>query len=182
MGILLAFMPFAVFALLCHFVGPAWSLAAGTLLSASLLLRDVLHPGRWPKFLEVGSLVLFSGLTAFMAVTGMEISVVGVRVCVDTGLLLIILLSMAVGHPFTLQYAKDKVRPELWHSPRFLRTNYILTGAWAIAFAAMVSVELAMLFVPSLPHRLGVVAIVLALLGAFRFTRWYPSRLHLPRH
>jgi hypothetical protein len=46
MGILLAFAPFIVFAILDRFVGPVWSLAAGTAVSAALLLRDVMTPGR----------------------------------------------------------------------------------------------------------------------------------------
>ncbi|WP_413626461.1 hypothetical protein [Luteibacter sp. Lutesp34] len=182
MSILLAFAPFAVFAVLAPFVGPVWGLAAGAAVSAGLSLRDVLSHDRWPKFMELGTFVLFSGLTAFMAITGTEFSVIGVRACVDAGLLAIILLSMAVRHPFTLQYAQERVRPEARRSGRFLRTNYILTAAWALAFAIMVSIELAMLFVPTLSHRLGVTVIVLALFGALRFTDWYPSRLHLPRH
>jgi len=180
MNILLAFAPFAAFAVLERLIGPAWSLAAAAAASAALLLRDLLVPGRRPKFLEIGTFLLFGGLASFIAITGAEPSVMGVRVCVDSGLLLIVLLSLALGHPFTLQYAKEKVRPSLWNSPRFLRTNYVLSGAWALAFAVMVSTELALLLVPSLPHRLGIAVIVLALVGAFRFTRWYPSRLRLP--
>lgn len=43
-------------------------------------------------------------------------------------------LSMAVKQPFTLAYAREKVDPKYWNSPRFLRVNYIITGAWAVAF------------------------------------------------
>jgi hypothetical protein len=182
MGMLLAFAPFVVFVTLEHAIGPAFSLAAGTMMSALLLLRDLLRPERQPKFLEIGTFLLFGGLTLFMAASGIEASVLGVRVCVDSGLLLIVLLSLAMGHPFTLQYAREKVHPSFWHSPHFLRTNYIISGAWALAFLVMVSIEWAMLLVPALPHRLGIVVIVLALLGALRFTRWYPARLRLPFH
>jgi hypothetical protein len=40
----------------------------------------------------------------------------------------------------------------------------------------MVLAELALLYVPGLPPRAGVVAIVLALVGAVKFTGWYPER------
>ena len=92
------------------------------------------------------------------------------------GLLLVVLASMAAGRPFTLQYARDQVAPEFWDQPEFIRTNYVITGAWALAFAVMVLAELALLYMPGLPPHAGVVAIILALVGAVKFTGWYPQR------
>jgi len=42
--------------------------------------------------------------------------------------------SMLVKQPFTFAYAKEKVDPKYWNSPIFMRVNYIITGAWALAF------------------------------------------------
>ena len=95
---------------------------------------------------------------------------------VDSGLLLIVLGSIAVRQPFTLQYAREQIAPELWDNPKFIRTNYIITGVWALAFVVMVVAELALLYVPGLPRRVGVIAIVVALIGAVKFTGWYPER------
>ena len=36
--------------------------------------------------------------------------------------------------------------------------------------------ELALLYIPDLPHRIGVIAIILALVGVVKFTGWYPKR------
>ena len=176
MGILLAFAPFIVFAILDRFIGPVWSLAAATIVSASLLLRDFASPKRRPKILEIGTFLLFGGLTVFMLLRGSSLSVIGVRVCVDSGLLLIVLISMALRRPFTLQYAREEVSPELWNTPEFLHVNYVISGAWALAFALMVLAELALLYAPQIPHRVGVIVIVVALVGAVKFTSWYPSR------
>jgi protein-S-isoprenylcysteine O-methyltransferase Ste14 len=104
-------------------------------------------------------------------------SVIGVRLCVDIGLLLIVLISLAVGKPFTLQYAREQVSRELWESPQFRRTNYVISGVWALAFALMVLAELAILFMPQLPRRVGIIVIVLALVGAVKFTGWYPEHV-----
>jgi hypothetical protein len=87
-----------------------------------------------------------------------------------------VIASMAAGRPFTLQYARDQIAPEFWDRPEFIRMNYVITGAWALAFAAMVLAELALLYLPGLPPRAGVVAIILALVGAVKFTGWYPDR------
>jgi hypothetical protein len=175
MGILLAFAPFLAFALVDRLIGPSQGLFAGVIVSAALLARDWFTPGRTPKILEIGTALLFAGLALYAAVGEPTWSVIGVRLCVDTGLLLIVLLSMAVGRPFTLQYAREQVAPEFWSSPEFARTNYVITAVWALAFCAMVIAELALLYIPGVPQRVGIIAIVLALVGAVKFTGWYPE-------
>jgi hypothetical protein len=179
MGILLAFAPFIVFALLDRLVGPMAGLVAATLVSAALLGRDWMTPGRAPKLLEIGTLLLFGGLALYAVLGGPVGSVIGVRLCVDAGLLLIVLVSMAVGRPFTLQYAREQVPPEVWGRPEFVRTNYVITAVWALAFAVMVIAELALLYVPGMPPRAGIIAIVLALYGGVKFTTWYPERVRV---
>jgi hypothetical protein len=177
MGILLAFAPFIAFALIDWLAGPVEGLIAGAAVAAALLIRDWLTAGRTPKILEVGTALLFCGL-ALLAVLGLVAwSVIGVRLCVDAGLLLIVLFSLAVGRPFTLQYAREQVAPEIWGRPEFIRTNYVITTVWAAAFAVMVLAELALLYVPGLPPRVGIIAIILALVGAVKFTGWYPERV-----
>ncbi|HYZ64575.1 MAG TPA: hypothetical protein VE650_19150, partial [Acetobacteraceae bacterium] len=162
MGILLAFAPFIVFAVLDRIIGPTEALAAGAAVSAALVLRD-LAARRGLKVLEAGTLVLFAGLALYTWLSGANWSVIGVRLCVDAGLLLIVLASMAAGRPFTLQYARQQVAPQFWDRPEFIRTNYVITAGWALAFAVMVCAELALLYLPGLPPRAGIIAIVVAL-------------------
>ncbi len=83
---------------------------------------------------------------------------------------------MAFGRPFTLQYAREQVPPEHWSEPAFIRINYVITAVWGAAFAAMVAAEPALLYLPGFPPRVGIIVIVLALLGAVKFTGWYPGR------
>jgi hypothetical protein len=176
MGILLAFTPFIVFALVDRLVGSTAGLLASTAVSAALLLRDWMTPGRRPKILEIGTMLLFGALALYALLACPNWSVIEVRLCVDTGLLLIVLATMALGRPFTLQYAREQIASAFWASPEFVRTNYVITAIWALAFAVMVIAELALLFVPDLPRRAGTIAIVLALVGAVKFTGWYPER------
>jgi hypothetical protein len=105
-------------------------LVAGALVSAALVARDYFTSGRAPKILEIGTLLLFGGLALYAALGGPTGFVIGVRRCVDSGLLLIVLVSMALGRPFTLQYAREQVAPELWWSPGFVRTNYVIMAYW----------------------------------------------------
>jgi hypothetical protein len=176
MGILLAFAPFIVFALVDRFGAPTEGLIAGAIVSVALLLRDWMAPDRKPKILEIGTALLFCGLALYAVLGRATWSVIGVRLCVDAGLLLIVLVSMAVGRPFTLQYAREKIAPGSWSSPEFVRTNYVITAIWALAFFVMVIAELALLYVPDMPPRVGIIVVILALVGAVKFTGWYPER------
>ena len=176
MAILLAFAPFIVFAVVERLAGPMEGLVAGALVSMALIGRDWATPGRSPKILEIGTTLLFCGLALYAVFGRANWSVIGVRLCVDVGLLVIVLVSIAVGRPFTMQYAREQISPSLWDSPAFLRINYVITAGWAAAFAVMVLAEAALLYMPQMPHRLGVVVIILALVGAVKFTGWYPER------
>jgi hypothetical protein len=176
MAILLAFAPFIAFAVIDRLAGPTEGLVAGAVVSTGLLLRDLIR-GRTAKVLEIGTAILFGGLALHALLSRPAWSVVGVRLVVDAGLLLIVLASMAMRRPFTLQYAREQVAPELWDAPEFVHTNYVITAVWALAFAVMVAAELALLTVPSMPPRIGIAAVVLALIAAVKFTGWYPERV-----
>src|ERR1700760_3174822 len=109
MGILLAFAPFIVFALVDRTVGVTEGLVAGAATSAALLARDWFVLGRSPKILEIGTVMLFGALAAYSLFGSPGWSIMGVRLCVDLGLLLIVLVSIALRQPFTLQYAREQV-------------------------------------------------------------------------
>jgi hypothetical protein len=135
---LLAFAPFIAFALVDRLVGGAAGLLAGAAVSAAMLVRGWVKPGRTLKLLEIGTALLFARLALYAVLSGPEWSIAGVRLRVDAGLLAIVLASVVVGRPFTLQYAREQVAPALWDSADFVRTNYVITGAWALAFAVLV--------------------------------------------
>lgn len=43
-------------------------------------------------------------------------------------------ISIAVGAPFTMQYARESAPPEHWKSPGFLRVNRIISAVWGVGF------------------------------------------------
>jgi hypothetical protein len=176
MNILLAFAPFISFAVIDRIAGATAGLATAACVAAVLIGRDAMSRERKIKLLEVGTLILFGGLALYSLAGSVAWTIIGVRLCVDTGLLVIVLVSLAIGQPFTLQYAREKVAQEIWKQPAFLRVNYVITAVWAAAFAVMVIADLVMLYVPSVPLRVGVWVTILAIFGAYRFTEWYPSR------
>jgi hypothetical protein len=87
-------------------------LLSAAVVSAALLVRDWSRP-RTVKVLETGTLILFAGLAAYAFLAGETWSIIDVRLRVDAGLLLIVLVSLAVRRPCTLQYARETVAQEL---------------------------------------------------------------------
>jgi hypothetical protein len=176
MNLLLAFSPFIAFALLDRCVDATFGLIAGTCVAAGLLARDVLSKDRKIKILEIGTVVLFGALAAYSILVKVDWTIVGVRLCVDAGLLTVVLVSMVVRQPFTLEYAREEVPKEFWSQPKFIQTNYVITAVWAAAFAIMVGADVVMLYVPAVPIKVGIWVTILTLFGAYRFTAWYPER------
>jgi hypothetical protein len=181
MALLLAFAPFIVFAAVDRLAGSMAGLIAGAAVSIVILLRDFVTSGRSPKILEVGTALLFSGLAlyTFFGVPGW--SIMDVRLRVDLGLLVIVLISLAVRRPFTLQYARERVPREIWDSPEFFRTNFTITAVWALAFLAMVVADLILVYKPDMPAKVGIIITIVALVGAFKFTAWYPEKVRAKR-
>jgi hypothetical protein len=175
MGILLAFAPFIAFAVIDRLIGSAEGLFAGFAVAA-VLVRDRLGRSRSPKVLDIGTTILFGALALYTLLANPAWSIFGVRLVVDAGLLLIVIVSLAIRQPFTLQYAREEAPQAVWTSPEFIRTNYVISAAWALAFVVLVVADLAFLYVPDLPPRVSVIATVLALVGAIKFTAWYRDR------
>jgi hypothetical protein len=167
MTLLLGFLPFAVFAVVDRMVSTLPALVLAAITAAALTLRDVVGKKRI-KALDSGAAVVFGGLVIYTVVTRTTWSMVGVRLCTDAGLLAIVLVSILVRQPFTLQYAKESVPEAYWSRPEFVRTNYRLSGIWAAAFALMVLADVGMVL--GMPVSLGVAVTVGALGGAFYFT------------
>lgn len=177
MGMLLSFAPFIAFALLDRMLGVLPALGVAAALAVVLLLRDLFSKSRSVKLPEVGTAALFGGLALYAVVTRTEWSLLAVRLRVDAGLFLVVLASIVVRRPFTLQYAKEQTSPEVWIQPAFLKVNNVITAAWAVAFALMVLADIAMLYMPSVPTWIGITVTVTAIVGAIKFTRWYPDHV-----
>jgi len=176
MSILLGLSPFLVFFALMRLASPVAGLVGALVVSALLCLRMRLR-GESIKILEVGSLVLFGLLCVYTLVVAPRWTVATVRLAVDGGLLVIVLVSLAIGRPFTLQYARERVPEQFWASPIFLAVNRVITAVWAASFAVLVAADAAAEYVPAIPLWGDVGASVAAFLGALWFTRWYPARV-----
>ena len=88
-----------------------------------------------------------------------------VRLAVDGGLLAIVLVSLAIGRPFTLQYARERVPEPIWALPVFFTTNRRITVVWAAAFAVHVAADAAAEYVPAIPLWFDIAVSIAAFVG-----------------
>jgi len=173
MSILLSLTPFAVFFVLMRLHSPVAGFAAAFAVSAILCVHERVS-GRTVKILEIGSLLLFGLLLAYTWLAGPAWTVATVRLAVDAGLLAIVLVSLAIRRPFTLQYARETVPEQFWEMPTFMAANRAISGVWAGAFAALCAADALAEWVPAVPIWVDVAGSVLAFVVAVWFSRWYP--------
>lgn len=80
---------------------------------------------------------------------------------------------LLIGKPFSLAYARQNTDPALWHEPVFIRTNVIITAAWATVFT--INTALAWILMEKLlPQWVCHTLSYAALIAAAAFTSWYP--------
>lgn len=85
-------------------------------------------------------------------------------------------ITLALGRPFTLEYAKAQTDPSKWRDPLFIRVNVLLTSVWATTFT--LNTALAWVLMKQLwPEWACHTASYAALIGAAAFTSWYPNQV-----
>ena len=174
MTIFLILAPYGAFALLMLVTSATFSLLVAAAICLATITLDVFR-GRSVKILPAGSALVFFAITFYLNILDPALSSSQVKVAVDIGILAISLGSMLVRHPFALQYAIEAVPAEIAAMPGFLRANYIITGAWALAALLMMLANLAVIYVPGLPIWLSLVIALGARNSAVFFTKWYPA-------
>jgi hypothetical protein len=172
MQMLLGFSPFILFAI---FSNVSTSLALWVAFAAAFAvgIRTFLQK-RELRILDGGSVVLFGGLALYAGFVQPELSIAIVRLVINGGLMVIVLISLALKKPFTLPYAKEQTPPPIWDLPIFLSINMRISSAWAIAFGVMVAADVAAL-AGLIPLPLDIAIGLAALIGAIIFSVRYPA-------
>ena len=175
LGIFLSFAPFIVFFVLASIVSPLAGLACGLILSVGLAILDRQH-GKSFKILTIGSIVLFA-VTIMLVALAPDLSADVIRLIVNGGLTFIAFMSLAIGRPFTLQYAREQLPEQYWNEPLFIRTNQLITAVWILAFALGTAAAAGSIYAPSVSGWFDVAVTVTGLVFAVWFTGWYPARV-----
>jgi hypothetical protein len=172
--IFLGFTPYVAFFVVLR-VGTVEAAMWAAFAVAALVALYGRWRGRSAKILEVGAITLFGLLALFTAVSHWEWTLTAVRLAVDLGLLAIVLVSIAIGRPFTMQYARERIAEQHWQTPLFLAINRRITWVWAAVFAVLVAAHVATVFF-SVPAWIDGVVTVAAFVYATAFTTRYPEK------
>jgi hypothetical protein len=123
----------------------------------------------------VAAVVFFAGLTVAAVVdpaTGLHRYVGALT---PAALAVSALVSIAIGQPFTIPFAKRVAPIELWDTPVFLHINVVLSAVWATSFAAMAAAIAAVLALRPQAVEIVIAAQVLGFVIPMRISRWYPT-------
>jgi hypothetical protein len=176
MAMFLTLAPFGTFASLMLLSSVQIALAAAAAAAFGVFGWDLVR-GRSVKMLTAGAAILFAALLAHHEMAEHALSPTAVRIAVDSGMLAIALTSLAIRFPFTLQYAREAVAPEIRELPRFIQTNYVLTWVWSGAIALMLIADIVAVYWPSVPLWTCAAIVFATRNGATLFTRWYPKKV-----
>jgi hypothetical protein len=123
----------------------------------------------------VAAVVFFAGLAVVAVVdpaTGLHRYVGALTPAV---LAIAALVSIAIGQPFTIPFAKRVAPIELWDTPVFLHINVVLSAVWATSFAAMAVAVAAVLALQPQAVEIVIAVQVLGFVIPMRISRWYPA-------
>ena len=174
MTIFLILAPFGAFALLMLVTSAEIALFASAAICLAVIGIDFAR-GRSVKTLGAGSVVVFSGIGAYVALVDPNLNHSAVKLAVDFGILAISLASLIIRKPFVLQYAVEEVDAATARLPGFLKATYIITWAWTGAVVLMIIGNVLTIYAPGLPLWFGLVIAFAARNSAAYFTTWYPQ-------
>lgn len=172
---LLSFIPWFLFWVLLSMRKPEPAALSGFFCTLIFILIEKVK-GRSVKILNIGTLVFFLALSVLALFTELEWFGHWVSLWSNLSLTLIALVSIVIGKPFTIQYAKEQAPQEVWNSPKFLRVNYIISWVWFSAFLVNLVPSVSRLLGREIPNSLGLVFSILPFLVAIKFTQWYSHR------
>ncbi|HMM88642.1 hypothetical protein [Bradyrhizobium sp.] len=174
MILFLLLAPFGAFALLMLVTTAEISLFAAAAICLAVIGIDV-YRGRSIKILGAGSVLMFSGLGAYIALIDPHMSTSAVKLSIDIGMLAIALGSLIIRKPFVMQYALEEVDAETAKLPGFIKAVYLITWAWNATFVLMIVGNVLTIYVPGLPLWSSLVIAFAARNSAAYFTTWYPQ-------
>jgi hypothetical protein len=169
--LIIAFLPWIILGVLGN-RSFLLALFLGLAVAAVTVVRQAL--GRSLKILDAATFAFFVFIAIGLVGFGWMILAVYMTLLVNLTLMAIAWGSLLVGMPFTIQYAREQVAPEFWHTPLFIRINQYITAVWGLDFflCALVAIY---------RHAAGDTgpvaqyAWVLFSLGAVLFTLYFPD-------
>jgi len=172
-SILLGFLPWIVFGVVS---GPSlWRLNAAIIVALALVLVMGYKQLAKGFILTWGSLLFFGVNLVMVVLCGNLWVIKNLDILAKGTLAAIAWLSIFMGKPFVLQYARETVPPERQASPDFYRTCRILAVIWGVVFLIATGMSVAKTY-GWWAGGMGYQAVSLGLIGlGLGLNHWYPQ-------
>jgi hypothetical protein len=119
------------------------SLLSGAVVMGVIVAIEYRHQA--VKVTDATALGFFAGMLAVTMVIGTWL-IATYNVSIVWAMFAIVFwTSIVIGSPFTLQFARETVPPEVWNQPIFIQTNYRISLLWAILATINVTLGVVML-------------------------------------
>jgi len=172
---LISFIPWFLFWILLSMRKPEPAALAGFIVTLIFIIMEKARH-RSVKILQAGTLAFFFILAILAIFTELEWFGHWVNLWSNLALTLIVLISIVIGKPFTLQYAKEETPKEYWSSPKFIQINYTISWVWFLAFLVNLAPSVIRVLGVKVPVSLNWAASIIPFVAAAKFTKWYPHR------
>jgi hypothetical protein len=151
----------------------------GALIAAVVLALPSAERGDL-KILDLGSIAFF-GVLSLLAIfldRGDLNWVEDYSQAISSGALALIALGSLLFVPFTEQYARESAPREVWDTPGFKHTNFVLSAAWGAVFtvSAILGVIAQQSDSSTAREWLNWIIPIALVVGAFKYTAWYADQ------
>jgi hypothetical protein len=163
-------IPWAAYIVLASMGHWRWALLTGAIAMAVIVAIEYRH--RAVKIPDATALGFFAGMLLVSMAIGTWL-VSGYSVMIVWAIFGIVFwTTIAIGFPFTLQFARELSPPPIWREPIFIRTNYQISLLWALIATVNTILGFAM-HISAHPLIVGIVLPTLLLIFGFVGGGWY---------
>lgn len=171
MNLFVGLLPFFLLPVLRAFMPPLAASLASFGLAGATLLRQALSGG--PKSLNL-LVALLLGLAVISTWRRPAFAERWNSVVIDSVLALYVFGGIAIGMPFSAEFARDTVEPAFWTHPVFRHVTTMIAFAWGLGFLLLAALAWPAGWLRALRWQ-RIAAAVLVMLAAAAFTGWYPD-------
>jgi hypothetical protein len=176
-SVAMGFAPWIVFWVVSSPSTWKWAALAALVVALGVVLPD-LGARRGVSTLDGASILFFSVMSVLALVLPLS-ALAGLEryaQAISMALLAVVAVGgVLVGRPFTAYYARREVPREYWDTPRFRRTNRVISLVWGAAFAVVALAGVAAVRFAVAPDLLQWIVPIVALVAAQRFTEAYTA-------
>ena len=168
-----SFLPWILYFVL---VGPTqhqldFAICAATFTALAFEIRSL----KKGYILSWGTLIFFCFLLISVVIFRNAFIVKHAWVLSNGTLAFIAWFSILINRPFTCQYAREQVPSEHWHSPLFLKINYLLSAVWGCLFLLTLGLNILHITVANVSGWAYEISTYLPSIAGAWITGWFPD-------